>query len=400
MREANIAAIVAVLALLTTLATAGMICTPSPDAPAPAPIAAPIPAPVSVPTTPPSSPTPSPTVITGIKFTPGHYFMIYKSNKYNPSYWKGVSGDLESTTALKGIEVKFNWRELEPTQGKYNFTGIDFLLNKLKPTSKKLILLFELKTFNLGPAHVPDYILQNAIYDGGVQAYTQFGSTTKFGDVIKIWNANVMNRFEALLAAMGSKYDQNILFEGLGYSESTFQCLGTNCPTDEIFSQKLMALNAKTRAKFPHSLVYQFVNYPPSILAYQATQLKSTGSGWAGPDVFPTDSGLTAPGRAYSYYANLSGIVPLLPSVQSEDYTWTSHLGPGHKPTINELLIFARDNLLANYIVWERAIMDGHSYFAEVLAMLKLPAQANAPAGGLKTACPSTYLSRGGCHSG
>lgn len=325
--------------------------------------------------------------------------------KYNPSYLTQVSNDLANTAALRGLQVKFNWRELESTQGKYNWTGVDMILNRVKAAGKQLTILMEIKTFSPTEylTFLPDYLLQNPIYEGGVQAYSTFDNPAKKGDVIKIWNPNVFNRFDALLKAFGARYDQNKNFEGIGFSESTIHCVVAGCPGDALFFQKLMAINGRARTYFPHSLVYQFTNYPPGMLAYQAEQLPLLANGWGGPNIFKDDPGLNAPGRAFQYYSSLSGIVPILPSVQSADYVWTAHAvgGPnGHEPTVSELLVWARDGLKANYLFWDRANFNGRSYFTEVLNLLNQPAQkSKAPSGGLKTACPSTYASRGGCFS-
>ena len=344
--------------------------------------------------------------LTGVKYNPGHYWMIYKRQRANPDYLRGVRADFVNAKAIKGIQVKFTWRELENQMGDYNWTGIDSLLNLVKEYGKQLVILLELKSFHTTETKylVPDYALNNPDFGGGIQPYTAYGGTDKKGDVIKIWNQNVFNRFDSLLKKLGKRYNHEPRFEGIGLSESTFQCYpaGTNCVSDATFFQELMKLNRRLKAYFPNSLTYQFVNYPRSQLAFQAGELKDMGSGWAGPDVFPTDEGLINPGQAYSYYRQLSGIIPLLPSVQSEDYTWTRHdlsNDPccGHVPTIEELHIYARDSLNANYIFWERAFMDGVNYFARVLERLNEPAQRDAPAGGLDAACPSSYASRGGC---
>lgn len=333
-----------------------------------------------------------------VKYNPGHYWMIYKKQRANPQYLRSVCRELDTTPALKGIQVKFTWRELENDQGNYNWSGIDSLLTLMTDHKSQLVILLELKSFHTTNSKylVPDYLLTNSSYEGGIQPYTAYGSKDQKGDVIKIWNQNVFDRFDALLKQLGDRYNSNPNFEGIGFSESTFQCYpaGSKCVDEKVFFERLMDLNRALKSHFPNSLTYQFVNYPRKYLELQASQLTSMGSGWAGPDVFPTDAGLNGRGKAYWWYGQLSGKIPLLPSVQTEDYLWTTHnkkADPGHKPTITELFEFARDSLKANYIFWERVFVGGESYFKPVLEKLSEPEQKNSPAGGLNAACPSAY---------
>ena len=352
--------------------------------------------------------------ITGIKYNPGHYWMIYKNRRSDTKYLNDVLRELDENPALKGIQVKFQWRELEERMGIYKFEVIDALLASLTSHHKQLVILIELKSFHSSDPEtlVPDYVRTNPVYEGGLQKYMAYPEKDDEGNfiippepkghVIKIWNPYVFKRFCALLERLGRRYNDKANFEGIGLSESTFYCWPDwlNKINGDPFFDKLMMINQNLKEYFPNSLTYQFVNYPQNQLRKQATALQRMASGWAGPDVFPTDGGLNGEGKAYWWYEQLSGKIPLLPSVQTEDYLWTTHnkkKDPGHKPTITELFEFARDDLKANYIFWERAYKDGVNYYAQVLTKLNEPAIRKASAGGLNADCPDTYKLRGRC---
>lgn len=112
-------------------------------------------------------------------------------------------------------------------------------------------------------------------------------------------------------------------------------------------------------------------------------------AGFGGPDTFVNEPELND--GVYSYYPKLSGIVPLTPSVQPDNYRRSCKSIDCPPPSVDELLTFARDSLKANYLYWTR----DRDYYQYVLNLLNKPIQRDAPlgAGGLRTACPSSYIS-------
>jgi hypothetical protein len=172
------------------------------------------------------------------------------------------------------------------------------------------------------------------------------------------------------------------------------------------FYDNLLSVQRQMRAAFPNTMTYQFVNYPRDILPSFVGQMRTIGTGLGGPDVFIDDPGLNfdhphRPKGVYHFYAPLSGIVPLTPSVMQSNYDNTRHDGQGRVPTIPELLAFARDRLRANYIFWTRA----PKHYPKVLELMNgLPA-AGGPAGGLRFDLPEGLrivhgVGGGGCSLG
>ena len=79
-----------------------------------------------------------------VKWHPGHYYTILSHGKNKPGYMRQVYQELKSTPALRGLQVRYNWKELEPQEGVYNFSLINQHLSELAEQNKRLVILFEL----------------------------------------------------------------------------------------------------------------------------------------------------------------------------------------------------------------------------------------------------------------
>ena len=91
-----------------------------------------------------------------IKWHPGHYYAIMSSGKNNPDYLQQVYSELKSTPALRGMQVRYSWAELEKSYGVYDFTSIEKRLSELAVRNKRLIILLELKAWDPDTAFVPE----------------------------------------------------------------------------------------------------------------------------------------------------------------------------------------------------------------------------------------------------
>lgn len=172
-----------------------------------------------------------------------------------------------------------------------------------------------------------------------------------------MWNSGVHDRLAALVAELGKRFNGHAHFEGLGFTETALGQpidLVSSHDTGKYFDN-LLSVQRQMRVSFPNTVTYQFVNYPREILAGFVDQLRSIGTGLGGPDVFLEDPGLNFdhPNKlkgVYHYYPQMSGLIPLTPSVMQANYDNTRHDGKGRVPTIAELLAFSRDRLRANYL--------------------------------------------------
>lgn len=331
-----------------------------------------------------------------VKWHPGHYYTIM-GDKNNSTYMAQVYSELKSTPALRGVQIRYTWAELETSYGVYNFTSIDKRLAELAAQNKRLVIILQMKSFDPKIVPVPDY-LKAADYEGGIFTFSKNGDTTINGYNIKLWNSNVLSRMIKLLQALGNRYNSHPFFEGIGLTETS---MGypitplTSTQTDGFFTNLLTANKRMREEFFPNTMTFQFTNYPRPILESFIGNLSAMGAGLGGPDTFIEEPGLLYPGNAwspkgvYNYYPEVSGIIPLTPSVMQSNYKNTKWDGTGYEPTVLELLTFARDNLKANYIFWTRDPV----YFPKVLEMLNWKDQTSDPAGGLDPTCPSAYSS-------
>lgn len=337
----------------------------------------------------------TPVVTTPVKWHPGHYYSLMDHGKNASWYLSMVYKELKATPALRGVHIRYSWAELETSEGVYNFSAIAKRLSEVSAIDKRLIIMLELKSFDPLDEFVPDYIKTSA-YEGGIFEYENHNSTpnSNGGKNIKLWNPLVRDRLVALIRALGNRFNSNPYFEGIGLTETSMAIPVVPLTSAQIngYYDNIIELQQQMRKYFPNTVTFQFTNYPRPILESFIGSLNAMGAGLGGPDTFLEEPGLLFPNNpkgVYNYYPQLSGIVPLAPSVMSGNYKNTRVDGTGYQPTVAELLTFARDTLKANYIFW----MRNPDYSPKVLELLNMRNQKITPSGGLDPTCPSVYSS-------
>ncbi|MBY0475225.1 MAG: glycoside hydrolase [Nitrosomonas sp.] len=337
----------------------------------------------------------APSDSTAVKWHPGHYYIIKGSRKNNTTYLSQVYSELDATPALNGMMIRYFWADLEDSKGVYDFSSIDERLAELAARGKRLVIQVQTKSFN-GRQVVPNY-LKTAEYEGGEFTISDFGSTVVGGRNIKLWNFQVRDRLIALFKAMGERYNSHPYFEGISMIESA---MGnpieplTSYQVSGFYDNKII-VHQKMRLFFPNTMTIQEVNYPRSILASFVSSLKDVGAALSSPDTFIEEEGLLYPATKYdpnkgiyNYYSDFAGVIPMVPTIMPKNYENTKGDGTGYVPTISQILAFARNTLNANYIFWTR-----EEHYEQVLEVLNMNAQKNAPAGGLNPTCPAAYPS-------
>ncbi len=332
-----------------------------------------------------------------VKWHPGHYYTLMSAGKNKSAYMDKVYSELKSTPALRGLQIRFLWAELETAENIYDFSAIDKHLNELATRKRRLVIQVQTKSFDPDWALVPDY-LKAGIYEGGVFAFSSYGAdNTIKGYNIKLWNDNVRNRLVKLFRKLGERYNSHPYFEGIGMIETALGQPINPITNDQVtsFYDNLLNVHQNMRDFFPNTMTIQEVNYPRPILESFVGTLQAMGTTLSSPDTRLDDPGLSSEGNPYSpdgiysYYRKLSGTMPLAPSVMQKNYENTREDGTGYEPTVSELLTFARDNLNANYIFWTRH----QDYYQKVLEMLNWSGQKSTPSGGLNPTCPTAYTS-------
>lgn len=334
---------------------------------------------------------------TAVKWHPGHYYTIMSWGNNNSSYLSQVYSEIQATPALRGIQMRYLWAELEKSKGVYDFSSIDKRLAELAARNKRLVIQVQTKSFDPNWKLVPDY-LRTAAYENGQFPFSDYGSTTIRGYNIKLWNPQVRDRLIALFKALGERYNSHPYFEGIGMIESAMgQPLESISSVQaDMFYENMTQVNQKMRLFFPNTMTIQEVNYPRPILNSLVTQLRDMGATLSSPDTFQDEYSLQVKANQYNpnqgiynYYSEYSGMMAMAPTVMRKNYENTRNDGTGYEPTVSEILVFARDTLKANYIFWSRV----PEYYDKVLEVLNWTEQRSNPAGGLNPVCPTAYSS-------
>lgn len=325
-----------------------------------------------------------------MKWHPGHYYILTPKQKSIDSYMNMVYDELQSTPALRGVQARFSWPELEPSKGVYNFALIDKLLAQLSSRKKRLFVHVGLKSFDLDGNVVPNY-MKVPEYEGGQFVWAKSGSKTPKGRNVKLWNPKVRDRLAALFTAMGKRYNSHPFFEGITMNETA---LGNALPSmtdaqENGWFDNLAILHQKIRVAFPNTVTFHYLNYPRDQLSELIGKFKQSDTGIGCPDVFLEDPGVNHPTGIYSYYRKNNGMLPLMVQIEHANYLNTRHDNTGFVPTMAQLNNFAKNELDVNYIFWTRL----PQYKDKILEFLRFKTQATALSGGLRSNCPSAFSS-------
>ena len=94
------------------------------------------------------------------KWHPGHY--IYVENL-------ALTPELLSLPHFRGVQKNYNWRTLEPQEGRFDFSTLRADLALAKKHGRQLVVQLTYKSFARGVRNVPDY-LEGTKFGGGVYA--------------------------------------------------------------------------------------------------------------------------------------------------------------------------------------------------------------------------------------
>lgn len=229
-----------------------------------------------------------------IKWNPGHYMAsdgVMSAGK-PLSYIQSEMDDLNNQDNVLGYRAWFTWGALEPTQGNYDFSTVDAVLARLKTAynkPKRLVIgLWMYGQHALGSnngATLPLYIQQNSMYGASPVAgsYGWWGMNSNGQSTgmyaVALYNSAVMDRFIALVQALGQHLDNDPYFEALVIQEdaSVAEAASAFPPTDPNYSDsawltQLQRLLTAATAAFPHTNVVMqnsWFDRPPSGVALE-----------------------------------------------------------------------------------------------------------------------------------
>ncbi|NML16588.1 hypothetical protein [Azohydromonas caseinilytica] len=338
----------------------------------------------------------------GMKWHPGQY--IHIPSRGGVAAIEDTLAQIRNIEAARGLQLRYTWAELEPSEGRYDFSRIRQDLERVGGAKKRLHVLLMLKSFGGGARPVPEYLEQKAergraTFNIGIQEkQAPGGPRNRAGQNIALWEPRVLESLENFLLAMGRELDAHPALEGVAFNETSLgkadRDIGAEDKTQ--FFRNLASADRTLRKAFPSTVTLQFVNFPKEAIPILVGQMAEYGIGLGGPDIFLDDRSLR--NNVYTQYPRLAGVVPLAPSVQYENYVALRHQGERTSVPLEDLYNFARNELRANYLFWTRPQQGLKNVWPEVLNFLKTHPQASTLTGGLATACPSAF--RGGCRMG
>jgi hypothetical protein len=163
-----------------------------------------------------------------IKWNPGHYMASEAILNPNETMSKVQleMDDIGSYDSVIGYRVFVTWSALESSQGVYDFSVLDAILNRLKThyhLPKHMVVVVLPGSWFSNRSGIPLYIQQNSIYGASPVAgsYGWWGQSGS-GDVAAMFRPAVMDRYIALIKALAAHYDSEPYFEAFMFQEDAW----------------------------------------------------------------------------------------------------------------------------------------------------------------------------------
>ncbi|WP_324722618.1 hypothetical protein [Lelliottia sp. JS-SCA-14] len=277
------------------------------------------------------------------------------------------SGELEAASAIMarsdigGAQIVYNWRSLEPEKNKYDFSQIEEDLARLKGANKKLFIQIQDRFFEQDARYVPDYLMSEARYGGGISP--QFdnpgeGKPIGAGWVAQQWDADVRQRYQSLLAAIAKRFDGQVY--GVNLPETAIDLDKNKLPKgfscDNYFAGEMENL-AFARKVFTKSHVVQYVNFWPcewnndhNYMGRLFEFASANHIGVGGPDIVPNRKAQMK--NSYPFFNKYKGKLALVAMAVQEPTLTYKNPKTGKPFSKDEFVLFAEDYLGADIIFW------------------------------------------------
>jgi hypothetical protein len=260
---------------------------------------------------------------------------------------------------IEGAQIVYNWRALEPSEGQYDFSPIERDLALTGKLGKKLFIQIQDRFFSPKARNVPDYILTEAKYGGGLVPQVEEGKSEGYGWTTMQWNEAVRGRYQALLKALAERFDGRVF--GVNLPETAIDVVekdgdqtGFSC--DAYFAAELENLGFARQA-FAKSQVVQYVNFWPCewendhdymgrLFAYAAEH----DIGLGGPDIVPWRKGQMK--NSYPFFNQYKGKLSFVGMAVQEPTLAYVNEETGKPFTKDEFVGFATDYLGVDAVFW------------------------------------------------
>jgi len=328
-------------------------------------------------------PPPPPSGGGGMKWHPGHYAHVGNADL------SAFESDVGHYRLLKGYQKRYYWNDLEPQRGKYGFGGILQDLQYAKSKGKYLFIQLQFKSFN-NQKYAPAYLLTSE-FDGGVYEAKTGGWN------LRLWDAKVLQRFRALLTALGEALDTHQALAGVNLAESAAGAPAKDSPLNanwnslkQTHAENLAESGVTLARAFPTTPTLLYFNGGPADVPDLRNAMLSGGVGIGGPDTYigalEHDLWLQ---HTYRLAQEFAGTVPVGYAVQWHNYTRVGGTSKWEHPDgavpVEEIYEFSRTVLGSSFMFWAKR----NPYWNNVKSLWQEIGESGDPAGGLDDRCPT-----------
>ncbi len=281
--------------------------------------------------------------LNGVRFRPGAFYACPRSGSSDPASavtdWATITtpttGELATTPGLMGVQIRYGWTELEPTEGGYVYTDIQGHLDDMlaaRPNDPPLLsILIQCKTFVSTQHVVPSWMRTDA-YGGGEISYSETDGGASDGYIIRFNNSAVRAKFALLAAALGRQFANNVRIELIGITEMNIPGIATGgtLTVAEAMAGHLdggLICLQSLQTAFPRTIIRQILNYPrPEIEALMPSYI-AAGIAIGAADVFQDESGYwrtSGYDGIYDHMQDYGGIVPTIHEFQRKNWFFSN----------------------------------------------------------------------------
>jgi hypothetical protein len=287
----------------------------------------------------------------GRKYHPGHYVSLNR--------WDGPAiFDTVQQPGVVGVQVRYEWIDLEPAYNQYDFSAIRTDLDRIAGTGLKLVAFIEDKSFR-NERYTPPYL-----WESHTLPIRQ--ATPGEGFVSKRWAPWVVQRWLALMDALSAELDGHPDFEGVAIQETAIGIIDAVADaegyTPEKYRDALIDQVSGSAARFDSSRVFWYVNFLKGNQSYLTDAIGATyplGVAIGGPDVLPDNYALNV--HVYPKLRALNAEVEADQAIVFNSCQYDSfrheHADPSAATkywTPAELIQWARSELKIRYLFWNR----------------------------------------------
>ena len=261
---------------------------------------------------------------------------------------------------ISGVQVVYNWKLLEVSKDRYDFSKVENDLAFVKSLGKKMFIQVQDRFFSPEAKYVPNYLLSDPAYGGGIVPQMDNPGENKqpvLGWVAQQWNPSVRHRFQKLLQALAEKFDGRVY--GINLPETAIDIDAKRAPgfTCGKYFKAEMENIAFARRVIKRSYVVQYVNFWPcewngdrDYMGRLFDFAARNNVGLGGPDIVPDNKAQMH--NSYPLFFKYKGKLSLVAMAVQEPTLTYRNPKTGKPYSREEFENFGRSYLGANIIFW------------------------------------------------